>query len=547
MASHFLGLAWLRIAVAPVSMALPLVALLGGLALGQNTERYADIPADSIVVASVDFRELKDSAQFRMWPWEVLNVACQEQLGFELDDIETVDAAVSMPSPMPEFGFSIRTSKPFDIASIRETIATEIEASPKDEALRFRDVYDYPMLRIAQKDPHRVLVGTQGTLRRMMSQRIKTGGKTIELVSSRQSDVRLAINLVQIRDLLLGLWMTQQEQVPEMFHGDIENVIELTDNLLVEVNASEPNPLRISFGTSDREATEKLDESLQFLRTKGTQFARESVDAQLAEDASMSDAMKKAVSKYSDRLQDSINDAAMWSIQDDRIELKTEASMMASYQTIGVMTGLLLPAVQAARESARRMSSSNNIKQIILAIYNHESAYRKIPNRVIRDKDGNPLLSWRVQILPYIEQQALYEQFHLDEPWDSPHNIQLVEKMPQTYANPRFDLQPGQTVYLAPYGKDCGWPGKNFGFSAITDGTSNTIALAEVAPHLAVPWTAPDDLDIDENPGTSWMAGEGANVGMFDGSVRFLSSELAEEIVRALMTINGGEPIPMLP
>ncbi|MFN7627617.1 MAG: hypothetical protein ACK5PZ_12370, partial [Pirellula sp.] len=69
MASHFLGLAWLRIAVAPVSMALPLVALLGGLALGQNMERYADIPADSIVVASVDFRELKDSAQFRMWPW----------------------------------------------------------------------------------------------------------------------------------------------------------------------------------------------------------------------------------------------------------------------------------------------------------------------------------------------------------------------------------------------------------------------------------------------------------------------------------------------
>ncbi len=87
MASHFLGLAWLRIAVAPVSMALPLVALLGGLALGQKTERYADIPADSIVVASVDFRELKDSAQFRMWPWEVHKVACQEQLGFEIEDI----------------------------------------------------------------------------------------------------------------------------------------------------------------------------------------------------------------------------------------------------------------------------------------------------------------------------------------------------------------------------------------------------------------------------------------------------------------------------
>jgi prepilin-type processing-associated H-X9-DG protein len=237
----------------------------------------------------------------------------------------------------------------------------------------------------------------------------------------------------------------------------------------------------------------------------------------------------------------------MWSIEEDRLELKTETSMMASYQTIGVMTGLLLPAVQAARDAARRMSSSNNMKQIMLAIYNFESAYRKFPERVTRDKAGAPLLSWRVAILPYIEQNNLYQQFHLDEPWDSPHNITLLERMPQTYANPQVEVAPGYTVYLAPVGKNAGWLDKNMRLSAITDGTSNTIALTEVAPHLAVPWTAPDDLDIDENPGTSWMSDRGANVGMFDGSVRWLPAQLAEDVLRALMTINGGEVIPMLP
>jgi len=518
-----------------------------GFALGQQVERYGDIPADSVAIASIDFQELKESPPFRMWPWEVLNVACQEQFGFALDDIETIDATVSMPSTEPEFGFSIRTSKPFDIAAILETVATEIEVSPKDESLRFRGLYEFPMLRIAQKDPNRVLVGTQGTLRRMMSQRIKTGGKIVELVSSRQSDVRVAINLVQIRDLLLGLWMTQEQQVPEMFRGDIENVIELTDNLLVELEASDPNPLRVSFGTDSRETTEKLEESLQRLRTQGLQFARESVESQLATEPSISDAMKQAASKYADRVQDTFSDASMWSIEEDRLELKTETSMMASYQTIGVMTGLLLPAVQSARQAARRMSSSNNVKQIMLAMFNFESAYRKFPDRVTRDKAGAPLLSWRVAILPYIEQNNLYQQFHLDEPWDSPHNITLLERMPQTYANPQVEVAPGYTVYLAPVGKNAGWLDKNMRLSAITDGTSNTIALTEVAPHLAVPWTAPDDLDIDENPGTSWMGDRGANVGMFDGSVRWISAELAEDVLRALMTINGGEVIPMLP
>lgn len=518
-----------------------------GIAWGQQVERYSDIPSDSVAIASIDFQELKTSAQFRMWPWEVFNVACQEQFGFALDDIETIDATLSMPSSEPEFGFSIRTSAPFDIADLSEKVATQIEVSPKDERLRFRDIYDFPMLRVAQKDPNRVLIGTQGTLRRMMSQRIKTGGKTVELVSSRQSDVRIAINLVQIRDLLLGLWMTQEQQVPEMFHGDIENVIELTDNLLVELEASDSNPIRVSFGTADRESTEKLEESLQRLRTQGLQFARESVESQLATEPSISDAMKQAASKYADRMQESFNDTSMWSIEENRLELKTETSMMASYQTIGVMTGLLLPAIQSARQAARRMSSSNNMKQIMLAMFNFESAYNKFPDRVTRDKAGAPLLSWRVAILPYIEQNDLYQQFHLDEPWDSPHNITLLERMPQTYANPQVEVAPGYTVYLAPVGKNAGWLDKNMRLSAITDGTSNTIALTEVAPYLAVPWTAPDDLDIDENSGSSWMSDLGANVGMFDGSVRWISAELAEQTLRALMTINGGEVIPMLP
>jgi prepilin-type processing-associated H-X9-DG protein len=261
----------------------------------------------------------------------------------------------------------------------------------------------------------------------------------------------------------------------------------------------------------------------------------------------MSDAMREAIASYSERMQGVIESEELWTVEDDRIHLKVANSMMSNYGTIGVMTGLLLPAVQAAREAARRMSSSNNLKQIALGLLNYESAYKKFPARIGKSADGKPLLSWRVRILPFLEEQALYNEFHLDEPWDSEHNIKLLERMPAVYANPRVVTLPGHTAYLLPYGEDTGWPEDALRMPNITDGTSNTVAVVEAGGEVAVPWTKPDDLDIDAYPDGSWMPpGAGANVVMFDGSVRFLAALIDPETLRALFTKDGGESV-MLP
>src|SRR5690606_26090491 len=98
-------------------------------------------------------------------------------------------------------------------------------------------------------------------------------------------------------------------------------------------------------------------------------------------------------------------------------------------------TALLLPMIAHARLSAQRSNSMNNLKQIMLAIHNYHDTHGKIPQD-IRDEEGNLLLSWRVQILPFIEQQALYQQFKLDEPWDSEHNLPLSKVMPRPYVSP---------------------------------------------------------------------------------------------------------------
>ena len=119
-----------------------------------------------------------------------------------------------------------------------------------------------------------------------------------------------------------------------------------------------------------------------------------------------------------------------------------------------VAIGLMLPAVQQARQAARRVQSQNNIRQLLLANLNHESAWQAFPPAYTSDNDGNKLLSWRVQILPFLEETELYEKFHLDEPWDSPHNKALIAEMPATFQHPALDLEPGLTVYLGATGED---------------------------------------------------------------------------------------------
>jgi hypothetical protein len=240
-----------------------------------------------------------------------------------------------------------------------------------------------------------------------------------------------------------------------------------------------------------------------------------------------------------------------------------------------VMIALLIPAVQSVREAAARVESQNNLKQINLALIQYADVNRgQLPPATIYSQDGHPLYSWRVLILPYLEEQALYTQFHLDEAWDSAHNLQFVSKMPKVYAHPLattgvnqglthyqvfvgsvedpvnrpiFANDPRQLVPFALPGPHlpvfqtqssaCRYPAQ------ITDGTSNTILVAEAAE--AVPWTKPGDLLYAARQPLPKLGGlfrRGYNVGVADGSVRFIDANaITEQTLRAAITANGGE------
>ena len=256
------------------------------------------------------------------------------------------------------------------------------------------------------------------------------------------------------------------------------------------------------------------------------------------------DPIAAASQQYMKRLADHMVNA-MTPTQAGR-EVVIEGTLDYSMTTNGVLVGLLLPAVQSARSAARRMSSMNNMRQIGLAMHNHHATYRKLPGNIV-DPNGKPLLSWRVKILPFIEQQHLFEQFHRDEPWDSEHNIKLINRMPNVYAHPELAIKPGMTIYQRPRGSklmmnsDTGR-----GFREILDGTSNTIMAVETRPDAAVAWTKPEDVSINlDNPKSKLFDAQrlGINALMGDGAVLFLSKDIDASTLKSILTAQGMEVI----
>ena len=208
---------------------------------------------------------------------------------------------------------------------------------------------------------------------------------------------------------------------------------------------------------------------------------------------------------------------------------------------MGILAALLLPAVSSAREAARRLQCKNNLKHIGLALHNYHDAYGTFPPAYVVDEQGNPLYSWRVLILPYIDAAPLYQRFDLTEAWDSPANQSLLHAMPLVYRCASSTEHEGTyTAYAGVFGPDAVFTGaESVRFRDITDGTSNTIMVGE-AEGAAIPWSAPQDIDvavyqqINEPGGFASDHVGGAQFLLGDGSVRFISENIDLQTLRNL-------------
>ncbi|MBL8824943.1 MAG: DUF1559 domain-containing protein [Planctomycetia bacterium] len=218
-----------------------------------------------------------------------------------------------------------------------------------------------------------------------------------------------------------------------------------------------------------------------------------------------------------------------------------------------ILMALLLPAIQKVRVAANRTVSGNNMRQALIAMHNYYNDYDRLPD-VVSMKEGKPLHSWRVHILPYVEYDQLYKQIKLDEPWDSEHNLKIFESVPI----PKIYDHPGQneganrkTYYKAFYSKPDKNPAAGFKlgarttFATMVDGTSNTIALVEAGPPVL--WYKPEDIEFDPNVPLPKMVSpwpdNRVQVAFFDGHIQSLWLGQKEDLWKASITANGGEVV----
>ncbi len=232
-----------------------------------------------------------------------------------------------------------------------------------------------------------------------------------------------------------------------------------------------------------------------------------------------------------------------------------DADLRVEKDVFAAQVPAILLGVQKVREAASRLSESNNLKQIGLAMHNYHAVWGALPAASISDASGRPLLSWRVALLPFLEQDTLYKQFRLNESWDSPHNKKVAEQMPKVFASPVGVDAPGLTRYRVFTGDQAAFPERSrqpgptsLGrrLTEFTDGTANTLLVVEAGE--AVPWTKPDELPYSPKGPLPRLGSQPTSFQVLfaDGSVRVLNRQsVNDNTLRALITPNGGEIVDL--
>ncbi len=502
------------------------------------------ITPGAFAAVSLRPRRVLTAPSTQLAPIEIISAWGKKELGIDPVDVESVLAMIEGPIPAaPELGVVVRCAKPFSLRALlpfirKDTVESKIDGRPYFKGKGAGDLGLYA------PDDNTLFVATDVMLKRMLASK-KTPAQSPLIARLRavegDPDLDAVVSIEPIRPVLQ--MFLAPAPIPPQFQ-ELKQLPELTSAIRLQASVAPSFSVALTVFGRDEAAAAEIERILNKSLDAGRQMFLAQVEGNLDNDS-----VGQATSRYLHRISKVIADALRPARTKDRLSLRYSGDHMSSVASIGVLTALLLPAVQAAREAARRTEAKNHLKQIGLAMHNYHDTNGRFPPRAIYDKSGKPLLSWRVALLPYVDEGDLYKEFKLDEPWDSPHNKKLIEQMPTVYKNPNGSAGDGKTNYLVSVGKGTIFEGtKGTRIADIADGTSNTILAVEANLDQSVIWTKPDDLEYDPaqpKRGLGSLRPEGFQVLLADGSVRFISNHVDIALLKGLFTYAGGERISL--
>lgn len=451
-----------------------------------------------------------------------------EKVGFDPRDIEQVLFGVN-PNTQ-KAGFVISFSRPIDAESMAEEVVTPGHKQADHNGMAYfkNDRDRQPSLYVSD-DKKTAIIAPATELTKMMdkpgeasplAERLKAADLSNQIVVAVLTSELPSAAIGQLRKMPLPPSLAKLADVPDML-----------DAVTLTAKFSTSTDVKLILNAKSEEDAKKLDEIVSPALDEGKKLA-----------GSMLPLAPPEVQEIAKPLLESVGTEITNS--DVAISFRVD-------QGAEVLTALLVPAVQQARDAARISSEKNKLKQMGVAFHNYHDTFGTFPvpdndrNSVKVDENGKPLLSWRVHILPQIEERNLYERFKLDEPWDSPHNIKLLDEMPDVYqAVYKPGGKPGHTRFQAPNYEGGILVTPSSRFRTVTDGSANTILTVITSEEHAVPWTKPVDMDVDPADPAAKLQPilDGKFFALFsDGSVSRLSLDADPKLILGAFTMAGGE------
>lgn len=484
-------------------------------------------------------RFLKNAPFLSLIPDEVKNSALEgpkEATGIDIRDIESVAILLAAPDgpPTPEMMTAVvRFNKPADIKAFLSRMA---ETSPAEfQKVRYFVAAKEGRPAAFLHDEFTMVFAAEKRLQQLISSRDTTPSSDFakQLASADLNKEAVVIaNLDRFKQLIRML--VEDEFPPGAPQaGAAMTFVDMVSSVALSLDMSGESLLNLQVTASDEDAANQVNEMAEGLLANGKAMANDAIgDAPASLPGPLVESATNLATEFLAGIGLSRNGTTV------TLDIKRPGGIEAFEKT---QASAIQAAIAAGRQTAMRMQKVNNLRMIGLAFFNSLDQYRHFPTG-IRNEKGELLLSWRVQLLPYLEQQTLYEQFHLDEPWDSEHNKTLIARMPEIYAPLGSDPALGKTVIHCFGGEGAPMNTPKVRIQDITDGTVNTILCIEAGMDRQIDWTRPDHMPFKpENPlPVLGKVTSPINVLFFDGRVEQIEVPDAERL-KKMITHQGGE------
>ena len=380
-------------------------------------------------------------------------------------------------------------------------------------------------------DSKTMLLGPEKTLKAMLSSRTKSGETKAQFAELYPAnDIAAVVDLEPVDEMVEEI--AQQMPMAPL----IQNITRLAAT--IDMTGTSESHLNLNVEMTDKASAQQLSA----IAMGGFQMIKVQALGQLSGDSSP--VGEELVTVLSELLESVTIEAAEESVE---LDIPKVSDPDKFFKDVTPAFKELVTGIAASQEAAARYEKTMPLREIGLALHNYHDIYGGFPSFCApqRSREENKGLSWRIYLLPLVGESQLYEQFHLDEPWDSEHNKTLIEKMPKIFACDGVE-KPGHTSYhvfigeSTPFGKEA--PIK---ISNITDGTSNTIMVVQAGPDKAEIWTKPSGIEFDpEDPKAALgKLAETFLVLFCDGSVRDLSREIDDAVLSRLIQHADGEVV----